>query len=233
MEAVQTLSNRPRVGNVYLLRGFIGIFSTGIDHLGEEINAAGVRANVYQDDQWHDLAEQIAKVYAGKTEHEPLILVGHSYGADDVVRIARVLEQYHITVDLLVTIDPVTPPPVPDNVVRTVDLYRPNGIFDAFPFFRGVPLQADSGARAPDNVNIRTDPRHLMDPDTDHFNIEKKEKIHRVVIGEILAACPTRAVWMAEHMGHMEAPAYGSLLRGRVGASAQGPGSENDQSITR
>lgn len=66
MADVRPLSDRPHAGNVYLLRGFIGIFSTGIDHLGEEINAAGVRAMVYQDDQWRTLADAIATSYAGQ-----------------------------------------------------------------------------------------------------------------------------------------------------------------------
>ncbi len=192
MADVQTLSDRPHVGNVYLLRGFIGIFSTGIDHLGEQINSSGIRAMVYQDDQWRSLADTIARVYAAKGPREPLILIGHSYGADDVVRIARVLDDAHVQVDLLITIDPTTPPPVPKNVRRTVNLYRPNGVFDILPFFRGIPLTADPGANPPDNVNIRTDPRNLMAPGTDHFNIEKQDKIHQVVIQEVLATCPLR-----------------------------------------
>jgi len=229
MAFVQPLSNRPRAGNAYLLRGFIGIFSTGIDHLGEEVNAGGVRAMVYQDDQWHDLAEQIVKVYAGKTDCEPLILVGHSYGADDSVRIARVLDDHGIKVDLLVTIEP---PPVPKNVVRAVDFYRPNGIWDAFPFFRGVPLTADPGARPPDNVNIRTDPRHLMYWYTDHFNIEKDERIHRAIIQEIQAICPDRPVWIAEHMGHTgEAAAPSAGAEGVAGTGTIVSG--NDRPIAR
>ncbi|HTL28538.1 MAG TPA: hypothetical protein VL282_04940, partial [Tepidisphaeraceae bacterium] len=54
---VEPVSTNARAGNVYLLRGFIGIFSTGIDHLGEEINGKGVDAMVFQDDQWNRLAE--------------------------------------------------------------------------------------------------------------------------------------------------------------------------------
>lgn len=195
---VQTLSDRPRAGNVYLLRGFIGIFSTGIDHLGEEINTDGVRAKVYQDDQWHALADTIAARYAGQTNPEPVVLIGHSYGADDVIRIARELQAKNVKVDLLVTIDPVTPPDVPKNVVKCVNIYRPNGLTDILPFFRGIPLKADSPeADNVINVNIRTDPRGLMDWDTDHFNIEKKPKVHAVVLDQVNEICPPREVWAA------------------------------------
>ena len=107
-----------------------------------------------------------------------------------------------MTVDLLVTIDPTTPPNVPKNVARAVNLYRPNGVFDTLPFFRGVALQSDApGGSNVQNVNIRTDPRDLMEPGTDHFNIEKKKKIHEVVIAEVLSACPEWPAWSAAHGG--------------------------------
>ena len=88
---VQPTSDRPRAGNVYLLRGFIGIFSEGIDRLTQQINETGTRAVVYQDDQWSALARKIAQQYRDADDSEPLVLIGHSYGADDVVRIAREL----------------------------------------------------------------------------------------------------------------------------------------------
>src|SRR5271170_4089923 len=62
--AVQPVSAEPRAGNVYLLRGFIGFWSTGLNQLTDEINASGVHANVYQDDQWVLLADAIKAKYA-------------------------------------------------------------------------------------------------------------------------------------------------------------------------
>src|SRR5215208_6218642 len=76
----------PRVGNAYLLRGFIGVFSTGIDSLGEQLNQSGVQAAVFQDDQWAELAANIRKKYRAAPQREPIVLIGHSYGADDVIR---------------------------------------------------------------------------------------------------------------------------------------------------
>src|SRR5438093_5505 len=89
---VTPASNQLRAGNVYLLRGWIGIFSSGIDELTAKINESGVRANVYQDDQWRSLANTIKVKYAGVRDPEPLVLVGHSYGADDVIRVSRELQ---------------------------------------------------------------------------------------------------------------------------------------------
>jgi hypothetical protein len=202
LSAVQPESDRPRVGNVYLLRGWIGIFSHGINELGRELNAQGVRANVYQDDQWATLAEAIKCEYAGRGSAEPLILVGHSFGADDVLRVSRELAEEKIEVDLVVTLDPVTPPDVPPNVRRCVNLYQSNGAWDKVPAFRGVPLRlAGAAGRGGGNgtelrnMDIRKDRTDLLEPGTDHFNIEKKAKVHAEVIRQVLAVCPARGHW--------------------------------------
>src|SRR5262245_55533751 len=71
MDKVQLVSEKARVGNVYLLRGWIGIFSTGMDALTDKINAAGVRANVYQDTQWGELADTIKERYEATRRREP------------------------------------------------------------------------------------------------------------------------------------------------------------------
>jgi pimeloyl-ACP methyl ester carboxylesterase len=191
-----TAPTHARVGNTYLLRGFIGIFSTGIDNLGTSISNSGVRATVFQDDQWARLAADIRRKYRDVPNHEPIVLVGHSYGADDVIRIAREVNRDGIQVDLLVTIDAVTPPQIPGNVKRCVNLYQSNGAWDALPWLRGVPVEKQPGtATWLANYNIRTDRKDLFEPGTDHFNIEKKAKIHAEVIRHVLAACPTREQW--------------------------------------
>ena len=198
---VQPVSEEPRAGNVYLLRGFIGIFSTGIDALGVKLADQGVRAQVFQDDQWRKLAATIAERHKGNENVEPLVLIGHSYGADDVVRIARDLDEHNVTVDLLVTLDPVTPPAIPKNVALAYNLYQPSAL-DGLPWLRGVAVKpAVQGAGEIQNLNIRNERRDLLEPGTDHFNIEKKGKIHDAVIEQVLITCPTREDWLAMRRG--------------------------------
>src|SRR5688572_22494555 len=195
---VQPVSDKPRAGNAYLLRGFIGIFSTGVDNLNEQINRSGVRAHVYQDDQWAALARQIAREYRRAPDAEPLVLIGHSYGADDVIRIARELDKASVPVDLLVTLDPVTPPPVPKNVHQALNIYQSNGAWDALPFLRGVSVKQDANfVGRLDNFDIKKDRRDLLEPGTDHFNIEKKGAVHEEVVGYVLMTCPPRQTWLA------------------------------------
>src|SRR5689334_24980942 len=74
---IQPDSQATYAGNVYLIRGWIGIWSYGVDHIGQKINAAGVRASVFQEDQWQAVTDAIIKEYANTPAHEPLILIGH------------------------------------------------------------------------------------------------------------------------------------------------------------
>lgn len=200
LSLVQTFSDKPRAGNVYLLRGFIGIWSTGIDKLGEEINEVGIRANVYRCEQWEELTDTILKKYKDQKVTEPLILVGHSWGADHAIDLARKLEEAHINVDLIVTLDPVTPPKVPANVNWCHNVFQTNGIWQPIPYFRGVPLEKDEGSSGKlENLNIRKDRTDLLEPNTDHYNIEKNPKIHKEVLEQIEKACPPRGEWVRLH----------------------------------
>lgn len=213
MEAVKPYSDSPRAGNVYLLRGWIGIFSTGIDDLGEKVNAAGVKGQVFQEDQWRQLAQTIIEKYKNAKDPEPLVLVGHSYGADDTVLIARELDEANVPIDLIVSIDPTNPPAVPKNVRHIVNLYKP-GFLDTLPVLRGVALAAEPEFKGKlENVNIVSQRPDLLEDGTNHFNIEKKDKIHQETINRILAACPPRAQWTATRRfspitaSHMQPPA--------------------------
>jgi pimeloyl-ACP methyl ester carboxylesterase len=195
LQAVSSHGTDQRPGNAYLLRGWIGVFSTGIDSLTEQLNEAGVRAHVFQHRQWPELADELAATYNDDPDPEPLILIGHSYGADDVIRMARRLDEHGVTVDLLITLDPVTPPKVPGNVAQAINLYQSNGVFDVLPVLRGVGVEAAEGVALSD-WNLRTDRRDLLEEagHVDHFNIEKKAAIHGEIMNHVLAICPPRDV---------------------------------------
>ena len=177
-----------RAGHVYVVRGFLDWYSAGMDRLTAELRAAGAAAAAYREEQWSDLADALL---ARPALPGPVVLVGFSYGADDVIAVARRLGDHGRAVDLLVTIDPVTPADVPANVRRCVCFYQPNGVWDAFPFLRGVPLHAAAGGQPPENLDVRarTD---LAEPGTSHATIAGNEKVHRAIVALVLATCPPR-----------------------------------------
>ena len=77
---------QPRA-HVYLLRGLMNIFSLGMDTLAEKIQRHGIYATVHNHTEWETLAEQAAAAYrAGK--EGPIIIVGHSLGADAVMQMS-------------------------------------------------------------------------------------------------------------------------------------------------
>ncbi len=198
LSAIQPVTQvqQPRVGNAYLFRGFIGVFSAGMDSLNDQIVAEGVTSHVYQADQWASVADEIAKQYKTRPDAEPLVLAGHSYGADNVLRIAQKLKDQNVKVDLLITLDAVTPPKVPANVKKVVNLYQSNGALDNLPWLRGIPLEAERpGSVVLINQDVRTDRKDLLEPGVNHFNIEKGEKIHAEVVKQIKQVCVTRPVW--------------------------------------
>ena len=109
-----------------LLRGWFGVFSTGLDAIADALKAKGIRAQVAGHLQWKIAADEIRRERAGgKTD--AIVLVGHSQGANNVIDMARVLEAQNVPVALLVTLAPYRQDPVPANVVRAINYYQSAG----------------------------------------------------------------------------------------------------------
>ena len=166
-------ARRHSVG-VCVIRGYLDWYSAGLDELVKALRASNIPAQAFREEQWGDLA-----VVLVRHPQDLLILIGFSYGADDVILISRRLNESHRSVDLLITIDPVTPDRIPPNVKRTVNFYEPNGPWDLFPWLRGVPVTGDSGTSV-ENVNIRAR-ADLAQPDTSHATIAANAKVHAAI----------------------------------------------------
>jgi hypothetical protein len=170
--------------NAYLIRGFQDWYSTGIEALTKELTDAGISSQDFAEAQWRDVGDTLCRTRSGN-DAQPLVLIGFSYGADDVVAIARRLNEHHLAVDLLITIDPVTPDAVPANVRRCVNFFQSNGVWDALPWLRGIPLHREGAAndgRPPlENIDVRHRP-DLLEANTNHATIAANEKVHRAII---------------------------------------------------
>lgn len=177
-----------RSGSVLLVRGLLGTFSTGMDQLQEELAKRGVRAVALQHTEGASAAQWI--IDHSSPLSGPVILVGHSLGADETIAIAAKLERAHVPVELLITLDPVTADPVPPNVHRATNYYRSGGIFDVLPVFRGIPLKTRSGSSvALYNIDLNDYPE-LLEPGTNHFSIDTNGRLQRVIVNQVLSVCP-------------------------------------------
>lgn len=160
-----------RAGHVYLLRGLGNVFSLGMDQLASKLNRAGVAATAHTFIEWSSLAETIGTQYkSGK--HGPVILMGHSAGADSTIQLASRLNDLGVPVRLIVNFDPVSPGRVPKNVGQVVNYYLSN--------WWGSPVRPDRkfhGALA--NVDLRG-------KDVGHFDIDKSERLHRQAIAKVM-----------------------------------------------
>ncbi len=190
----------PRVGHVYCMRGWLGIFSTGMDALAQEIDSkVGVPAVSVADEEWRRLKGWLIEERQHGEIQEPLVLLGHSWGADDMIRVAAELQQKGISVDLLVLIDPVTPPLVPTNVKRVYCVYKSHPISDAAPWWRGVSASVvDPKATPIQNIDLRTADVGFDTSSVGHINIEKSADVHKMVMDQIRLVCPTRVAWLEQ-----------------------------------
>ena len=157
--------------HVILLRGWFGVFSTGLDALADTLKAKGIRAEVLGHLSWKTAADEILRERAeGKTD--ALVLVGHSQGANNVIDMARMLEARNVPVALLVTLAPYRQDPVPANVLRAVNYYQSSGW--------GAPLSAGPGFKGKlSNVDV------AEDSTISHVNIDKSARIQADIAREI------------------------------------------------
>lgn len=158
---------------VYLLRGWFGVFSTGLDTMAEELRAKGIKAETIGHLAWRSTASKVVREReAGKTGR--LVLIGHSQGGNNVIDIARELESRKIPVDLLITLAPWLQDPVPSNVVRALNYYQSGGW--------GSPLTADPGFKGElSNIDMGSE------LGTFHVNIDKSAKVQAEIVRVVAA----------------------------------------------
>jgi pimeloyl-ACP methyl ester carboxylesterase len=159
------------------IRGFLDWYSTGVDQLANDLRSDGFAVQTFREEQWRDVAAALRQRFPSRHR---LVLIGFSYGADDAILISRRLADVHQPVDLLITLDPVTPAKIPANVKRCINFYEPNGFWDLFPWLRGVSVAADPGVVV-QNINIRIRP-DLNEPGTSHATIAGNEKLQALIL---------------------------------------------------
>jgi hypothetical protein len=157
--------------HVYVLRGLFNVFSLGMDLLADELKRRGVDATVHGYADWQTLADRAAADYkAGK--EAPIILIGHSLGADAVMEMAAYLGRKGVPVALVVPFDGTKSFAASDNVARVLNLTQRD-----YAYMRGGP--GFHGTLA--NVDVSSD------SSIDHINIDKSPRLHTRVVTEVLA----------------------------------------------
>ena len=158
--------------HVYLLRGFMDIFSTGMDELNTKLNRAGIHASVHNHSEYGVLAEQIGDRHR-RGIRENVVIVGHSLGANDAFSMAARLNDFGIRVPLIIAFDPTAHMSAGRNVSRVVNFYSStNGWGTSIgrgPGFRGSLSNIDLSRRG----------------EIGHTDIDKSPSLHSQSIGYI------------------------------------------------
>jgi thioesterase domain-containing protein len=175
-EAGKTGAGRPY--QIYLLKGLADVFSSGMDFLQAKLRARGIVGEVHSHSEWQDLAESAAAKWRGGA-HGPVIIIGHSLGADAAILMAQKLGDAQVPVALLVTFSPVDSAPANANVARAVNYFQSNSAWHG-QITRGAGFHG-----ALENVDL------AGAPGITHFNIEKVDNLHAQTIARVAALVPS------------------------------------------
>jgi hypothetical protein len=174
--AVEQVKGTPQArGSVYLFLGLANVFSTGLEDLSDQLRARGIRSTVLNYAGWPGVADEIEARYRRDRSAVPVIIIGHSFGADATIAISAALAGKGIPVALAVTFDATHVAPIPGNVGHFINYYSAtDGI--------GKKLAGAAGFHGRlENINVDG-----LNKGLGHFDIEKFDAFHKRVIGEVL-----------------------------------------------
>ncbi len=164
-----------RSGEIYLLRGLANVFSRGMDTLGAKMVRAGLDARVYNHAAWRELADNIIARSKKKQVSYPIVIMGHSLGANASTMMAKYLGDRGVPVQYVVQFDPTVTTFVGKNVKRVINFYLPlednRNVVKRGPGFKGVIK----------NINVRG-VRNLK-----HTTVEKDANFHSQVLKRTLS----------------------------------------------
>lgn len=161
-------------GRVYLMRGLANVFSQGMDVLAAKLQQRGINAQVYEYGQWQALADE-AVAWSRANRKAPVVIVGHSLGADTAINMAERMTSLGLPPRLVVTFDPVGETQVANTGGKFINYYQSNN---------GFGKRLGIGPRFTGQlVNRNLDAMGAID----HFNIEKSAALHAEVISAIAA----------------------------------------------
>ena len=175
--AIVGLAGILAIGHPASTEAAIAKMPRGSIYLNDQLHARGVGNSIVTNySEWQSIAAEIEAQYRTDKAHAlPVILMGHSFGADSTLLLAAEIGKHAIPVALIVNFDAVTQISVPANVVHIVNFYESHD--------NGLALHAARGFHGRlDNIDVVK-----FDPTIGHLNIEKSQRLHARAIADVLA----------------------------------------------
>ena len=163
---------------VYFIRGFMNVFSAGMDQMAAQLRARGVNAKSYSNGAWSGLANSIIKRNREGKVSYPIVIAGHSVGGQEAPQFANALAKAGIPVALVIGVDPGFAPPPTFNAgsPRVINYWIKGSA-------RGHTYRAGGGfSGSITNINIRD-----FGSTVDHVGIDKDPKVQSRIISNVLA----------------------------------------------
>lgn len=169
----------PVKAKVYTMRGYLDVFSTGMYTLAQKIHEKlGMKTQSISYLEEKKLSKYLINDYQSSQCKAPIILIGHSYGADEQVTVAKRLNEAHVPVEVLITLDNTKPQNIPPNVRRVYNINSGHSI--ASPIIPwGSSLTPESKQTKVINVDLMKDKGFK---DVNHFNIDKLPEVQEYIV---------------------------------------------------
>ncbi len=156
---------------VYMIRGFLNVFSDGMNQMTRQLQSKGIRARAISNGAWQDVANDIIRRSKQKKVSYPIVIAGHSLGGVEAPRFANTLGAAGVPVALVIGLDPgfPQPPAFRKGTKRVVNYKIPSGKnYRKGAGFKGTITTVDVSKYG-----------------TDHVGIDKNKKVQSLVIGQI------------------------------------------------
>ena len=165
------------LAHAYLMRGLMNVFSLGMDQLAVLIARNGIEAAVHNHAEADAVVGEIAARYSAG-DRGPIILIGHSLGADAVMTMAQSLDRVGIPVALVVPFDGTDSFAASKNVACVLNITQ-----RTYAYMRS----GDGFHGELTNVNVSGE------PGIDHFTIDKSPKLQSLVMKSVLEAASAQS----------------------------------------
>ncbi|MEM8749932.1 MAG: lipase [Pseudomonadota bacterium] len=141
--------------------------------MGDQLIEKGVDARVIAHSGWKEATNEIIR-NRKKYGKRPVVLIGHSLGANAIIRMATHLKKARIRVDYMASFAATDPDPVPTNVRKFTNYYfKTDGWGDEISAAKGFRGQLK-------NIDFSKDKQ------VGHFNIDKQPRLQRQVINNVM-----------------------------------------------
>jgi hypothetical protein len=151
----------------------MNVFSLGMDSLARKLRAKDIPVRVTNFTNWRGIATELVSRYRTDKTLAPVVIIGHSLGADGAINMGNFLAQNGVPVRLVVAFDGVHDGhTVSPGVQEVINYYKADGwgkFVEASPGFKGKLVNVD--------VSDRTG--------IDHLNIEKSPALHAEVVAKL------------------------------------------------